>query len=132
MKRFLFATLIGNALGWGAWALGWSVLPLIWANVEEAVGLGAVVSRVAVSAMMMAAPPVLIGALSAWVARRAHIWVGLLSGLWSVILIQSTPESFPLLSQVWFAPTVLILLSALFGGWMMDLRVQAQSLMHDG
>jgi hypothetical protein len=76
--------------------------------------------------MMMAAPPVLIGALSAWLARRSQVWVGLLSGLWSVMLIQSTPESFPILSRVWFAPTVLILLSALFGGWMMDLREQAQ------
>ena len=124
MRRITLAVLLGNGLGWGAWVLGWRVLLWLWANMDEGAGLGALVGRVAVSAMMMAAPPVLIGALSAWVARRAHVWVGLLSGLWSVILIQSTPESFPLFSQVWFAPTVLILLSALFGGWMIDLRAQ--------
>ena len=124
MRRITLAILLGNGLGWGAWVLGWRVLPWLWANADEGAGLGALVGRVAVSAMMMAAPPGLIGALSAWVARRAQVWVGLLSGLWSVILIQSTPESFTLFSQVWFAPTILILLSALFGGWMIDLRAQ--------
>jgi hypothetical protein len=131
MKRFLLATLIGNALGWGAWALGWRALPLIWANVEGTAGWGALIGRVAVSAMMMAAPPVLIGALTAWLARRAHAWAGLASGLWSMTLIQATPESFPIMSQIWFAPTVLILLSALFGGWMLDLRAQAKSTFRD-
>ncbi len=125
MIRSGIAILLGNILGGGAWALGWRALPFIWANADEGIGLGVLVGRVAVSAMMMAAPPVLIGALTAWLARRAQVWAGLLSGLWSLALIQSTPESFPILSQVWFAPTVLILLSALFGGWMMDLRAQA-------
>lgn len=125
MQRITFAILLGNGLGWSAWVLGWRVLPWLWANTDEGAGLGALVGRVAVSAIMMAAPPVLIGALSAWWARQAQVWVGLLSGVWSVLLIQSTPESFPILSQVWFAPTVLILLSALFGGWMIDLRAQA-------
>jgi hypothetical protein len=127
MRRILLAIAFGNGLGWSAWILGWRALPLVWANADQGAGLGVLVGRVAVSAMMMAAPPVLIGALSAWLARRAQVWVGLLSGLWSVILIQSTPESFPLFSQVWFAPTVLILLSALFGGWMIDLRAQVRS-----
>src|SRR5262245_40902800 len=99
MRRLLLAILLGNGLGWGALALGWRALPLLWANTDEGAGLGALVGRVAVSAIMMAAPPVLIGALSAWLARRSQVWVGLLSGLWSVILIQSTPKSFPLLSQ---------------------------------
>ena len=131
MRRILLVILLGNALGWSAWILGWRALPLLWTSTDGSAGLGALVGRVAVSAMMMAAPPVLIAALSAWLARRAQVWVGLLSGLWSVVLIQSTPDSFPILSQVWFAPTVLILLSALFGGWMMDLREQAQKLMRD-
>lgn len=129
--RLVIAIIIGNLLGWGAWAFGWRVLPFIWANVDERAGWSVLISRVAVSAMMMAAPPVLIGALTARLARRAQVWAGLLSGLWSVTLIQSTPESFPILSQVWFAPTVLVLLSALFGGWMMDLRSQAQNRMRD-
>lgn len=131
MQRIVIAIALGNGLGWAAWALGWRTLPWVWANTTEGAGLGALVGRVALSAMMMAAPPVLIGALSAWLARRAQVWVGLLSGAWSVVLIQSTPESLPSLSQIWFAPTVLILLSALFGGWMMDLRAQAFNARHD-
>lgn len=125
--RLIIAIAIGNILGWGAWALGWRALPLIWANVNETIGWGALIARVAMSAMLMAAPPVLIGALTAWLARRAHVWAGLLSGLWSAALIQTTPEALPILSQVWFAPTVLVLLSGLFGGWMLDLREQARA-----
>ena len=125
--RVVVAILVGNMLGWGAWALGWQALPLIWAGVDESARLGALILRVAVSAIMMAAPPVLIGALSAWLARRAQLWVGLASGLWGLTLIRATPDEFPILSQVWFAPTVLVLLSTALGGWMMDLREQARS-----
>jgi hypothetical protein len=131
MRRAVSAILAGNALGLVAWTLGWRALPLVWAGVNEDAGLGALMARVAVSAMMMAAPPVLIGALSAWLARRAQLWVGLASGLWGLTLIRATPDEFPILSQVWFAPTVLVLLSTALGGWMMDLREQARSVRRD-
>jgi hypothetical protein len=123
--RFFLAIAVGNALGLGAWALGWMALPLIWAGVTEAAGFRLLVERVALSAMVMAAPPVLIGALSAWLARRAPVWVGLVSGLWSLGLISPTPKEFPIATPIWFAPTVIILLSSAFGAWMVELREQA-------
>jgi len=72
---------------------------------------------IAVSFVLLAAPPVLVGAFSGWLARRAQIWVGLASGLWALSLIGRVPAEFPIAAGVWYAPTVLVLLSGALGGW---------------
>ena len=126
--RPLLAIIIGNGLGWGAWALGWRALPWLWDSVDITVGDSALLGRIALSAIMMAAPPVLIGALSAWLAGRAHLWVGVACGLWSLSLIQATPPELLLEARVWYAPAVLVLLSTAMGGWLMDLQAQAEAL----
>ena len=79
---------------------------------------------VAATAILFAAPPVLAGALGAWLAGRAQLAVGLLSGLWSLSLLQTVPAGLPVAPGLWYTTTVLVLLSGMLGGWMMDLRAQ--------
>ena len=129
MKRIFLATLTGNALGLGAnWAAVRLVLPWLWSGVNDDAGVLARMGLVAASAILLAAPPVLWGALGAWLARREQLWVGLACGLWGFVLIDSVPAVLPIASGVWYAPTVLVLLSSMLGGWMLDLRAQARAL----
>ena len=127
MRRILLATLISNALGLGAnWAAVRLVLPWLWSGVNDDAGVPARMGLVAASAILIAAPPVLWGALGAWLARREQLWVGLACGLWGFALVSTVPAILPIASGVWYAPTVLVLLSSMLGGWMLDLRAQAR------
>jgi hypothetical protein len=127
MARVLLAILLGNALGYWAWHAGWAALPWLWGPGEASTDVLARAGAIALTAILMAAPPVLVGALGAWIARRAQLWVGIACGLWSLSLIQAEPDVYALTFGVWYAPTVLILLSSTLGGWMLDLRAQAKS-----
>jgi hypothetical protein len=124
MARILAAVLLGNALGYGAWRAAWIALPGLWSLADEGAGPLARLGLVVLTAVLLAAPPVLVGALAAWLARRAHLAVGLAGGLWAVSLIRLAPAELDFLSGVWYAPTVLILLSSALGGWMLDLQAQ--------
>ena len=125
--RVIACVFIGNALGLGAnWASGRFVIPWLWSGVTDGTGLLARMGLVALSAILLAAPPVLWGALGAWLARRDELWVGLACGLWGFVLIDTVPDAFPIAAGVWYAPTVLVILSGALGGWMIDLRTQAR------
>ncbi|MGH2523952.1 MAG: hypothetical protein ACRDH2_15710 [Anaerolineales bacterium] len=125
--RPLLAALAGNALGLAAWHSAWALLPRLWAGTDETSGVGRLVGLIAVSAILLAAPPVLVGALGAWLARRAQLWIGLACGLWGLTLIQASPGTLPILSTLWYAPAVLVILSSTLGGWLIDLREQART-----
>lgn len=126
MFRIVLAMVLGNVLGFGAWRAAVSLLPALWSAVEAGAGPGARLGFLALTAVTLAAPPVLIGALAAWLARRAYLWVGLACGLWAFTLVNLVPVEFPIAAGVWYAPTVLILLSGALGGWMLDLRRQVR------
>ncbi len=126
--RIAMAIIAGNVLGAGAWLYAQAVIPRLSAGITESTGLEIRLGVIALSFILLAAPPVLLGALGAWLARRAQLWVGLACGLWGFGLIQAVPPTFPIARGVWYAPTVLILLSTAFGGWMIDLRAQAEAL----
>ncbi len=111
------AILGGNVLGYLAWLIAGQVVPRLWAGRSEQSHLLLLMGLVAASFVLIAAPPVLIGALSGWVARRAHMWVGLASGLWALSLIGRVPAGIPIAAGLWYAPTVLVLLSGALGGW---------------
>lgn len=126
--RLALSVLLGNALGLGAnWAAVRVVLPWLWSGVTDDAGVPARMGLVAASAILIAAPPVLWGALGAWLARREQLWVGLACGVWGFSLVSTVPAVLPIASGVWYAPTVLVLLSSMLGGWMLDLRAQARA-----
>jgi hypothetical protein len=120
----LAAILAGNLLGLSAWTLARAALPWLWRERGTMSNLLLLMGLVAVTAILFAAPPVLAGALGAWLAGRAQIGVGLASGLWSLALLQSVPAGLPVAPGLWYATTVLVLLSGMLGGWMMELRAQ--------
>lgn len=124
MWRAFFAGLLGNALGYGVWRAAWLALPGLWASAGPEAGPGRQVGVLIMTVLLIAAPPGLIGAFSAWLAGRARLGVGLLSGLWALTLIRVLPAEVVFLGPVWFAPTVLILLSSALGAWLMELRAQ--------
>jgi hypothetical protein len=127
--RVAFAVIAGNGLGLAAHLAAIRlVIPWLWSGAGDATSLAASMGLVAVSFMLVAAPPVLLGALGAWLARRGQVWVGLTCGLWSLTLVGAVPAYFPIAPGVWYAPTVLVLLSGALGGWMVDLSAQARSL----
>src|SRR5947207_13853412 len=104
MSRLTAIILAGNVLGFAAWQSALLLIPRLWAGMNASTGLSARVGLIAVSAILIAAPPTLIGALGAWLARRAQTWVGLACGLWGLTLIQTVPAAFPIASGVWYAP----------------------------
>lgn len=117
--RPLGAIALGNLCGWGAWRLGVWALPAMWARLTPQSSVLVLILMTAISAIVMAGPPVLVGALAAGLAGRAHIGVGLLSGLWSLMLIRTVPAGLPIAPGLWFASTVLVLFSGGMGGWTM-------------
>lgn len=117
--------LLGNALGYGAWLGARFSLPVLWQGQSPKTNFLMLVGLTALTGVLLAAPPVLVGALCGWLARRAQPLVGLACGLWSVSLIGRVPATFPIAPGVWYAPTVLVLLSGALGAWMMDLRAAA-------
>lgn len=115
--RVVVAVLAGNALGFAAWSFAGLAIPRLWAGRSEQTHPLALMGLIAVSFVLLAAPPVLVGAFSGWLARRAHLWVGLASGLWAFSLIGRVPAGFPIAAGVWYAPTVLVLFSGALGAW---------------
>jgi hypothetical protein len=107
----------GNVLGYLAWVVAWAVITQLWAGRSEQNHPLLLMGLIALSFVLLAAPPVLIGAFSGWLARRDHLWVGLASGLWALSLIRLVPAGFPIAAGLWYAPTVLVLLSGALGGW---------------
>jgi hypothetical protein len=122
--RILAGVLVGNLLGLSAWGLARAALPWLWRERGGLSNLPLLMGLVAVTAILFAAPPVLAGALSAWLAGRSQLGAGLASGLWSLMLLQSVPAGLPVAPGLWYATTVLVLLSGMLGGWMMELRAQ--------
>jgi hypothetical protein len=119
--RIAGAILIGNALGLAAWAGARVVIPRLWQGRGPTTNFLTLMALIALTSILVAGPPVLAGALGARLARRAQTWVGLVCGLWSLSLLGSVPAAFPIAQGLWYAPTVLVLLSGALGGWMMDL-----------
>jgi len=116
----VLAVLLGNLCGWGAWRLGLWAIPLMWAGQTPQSSVLVLLALTGVSAIVMAGPPVLVGALAARLAGRAHVLVGLFSGLWSLQLISTVPPGLPIAPGLWFASTVLVLFSGGMGGWTMS------------
>lgn len=116
-RRAVLAILGGNVLGYLAWVFALQAIPRLWAGRSEHSHPLLLMGLIAASFVLIAAPPVLVGALSGWLARRAHLWVGLASGLWSLSLIGRVPADFPIAAGIWYAPAVLVLLSGALGGW---------------
>jgi hypothetical protein len=121
----------GNAVGYAAFRGALWATPMLWrsgAGADAPSGsLGGRVLLVAVTAILCAAPPVLIGALAARAAGRARPWAGLAAGLWGMGFAWWWPE-MPLLGpQAWVGPTILVLLSGLVGGWLMDQRARREA-----
>ena len=124
----MVVVLSGNALGLAANQLAARVLvPWIWSR-PGALTLTQNVTLIIASAILLASPPVLIGALGAWLARRDQMWVGLACGLWGLTLVGRVPEFYPIARGVWYAPAVLVILSSALGGWLIDLGEQARLL----
>jgi hypothetical protein len=121
---------LGNVLGYAAWVGARLTIPLLWQGRGPNTNFLVLIGLIALTFILLAAPPVLVGALGAWVARRAQPLVGLACGLWSLTLLGRVPVSFPIAAGVWYAPTVLVLLSGALGGWMMDLRAAASRNLH--
>lgn len=120
--------LSGNTLGLVAHQLATRILvPWIWSR-PSAMTLAQNVTLITASAILLASPSVLIGALGAWLARRGQLWVGLACGLWGLTLVGRVPAYYPIATGVWYAPAVLVLLSSAIGGWMVDLSAQADAL----
>jgi hypothetical protein len=125
--RPIAATLLGNLAGYAAWRFALAAIPGLWAGQTPESNIAWLLALTALTFILLATPPVLVGALAAWLARRSPVAVGLLSGLWSLSLLQPVPAELPLAPGLWYASTVLVLCSGAAGGWTMAglaLRVQ--------
>ena len=122
--------LFSNVLGYAAWVGARVTIPVLWEGRGPNTNFLMLVGLTALTFILLAAPPVLVGALGAWLARRAQPLVGLVCGIWSLTLLGRVPASFPIAQGVWYVPTVLVLLSGALGGWMMDLRASAHKTLH--
>ena len=118
--RPLLAIVLGNLGGWAAWQVGLAVVTALWQGQTPQSGVLRLIGLTALSAIVMAGPPVLVGALAARLAGQAHVAVGVLAGLWALTLIRSVPAGLPIAPGLWYAPTVLVLFSGGMGGWTMS------------
>ena len=123
--RLCAVVLLGNVLGYAAWVGARLAIPRLWQDRGPNTNFAMLVGLIALTVILVAAPPVLVGALGGWLARRAQPIIGLVCGLWSLTLLGRVPAVFPIAQGVWYAPTILVLLSGALGGWMMDLRATA-------
>jgi len=114
------AALVGNLAGYAAWRFAQAAIPRLWTGQTPESPLPGLLALTALTFILLATPPVLAGALAGWLARRAPVVVGLLSGLWSLILLQPVPAELPLAPGLWYASTLLVLLSGAAGGWTMS------------
>lgn len=120
--RIVLAAVAGNLAGYAAWRFAQAAIPRLWAGQTPESPLPGLLALTALTFILLAAPPVLAGALAAWLARRVPVVVGLLSGLWSLILLQPVPAGLPIAPGLWYASTLLVLLSGAAGGWTMQMR----------
>jgi hypothetical protein len=120
--RLIGAIVAGNLAGYAAWRFAQVVIPQMWAGQTPQSNALWLLALTGLTFILLATPPVLVGALTAWLARRAPVAVGLLSGLWSLILLQPVPAELPIASGLWYASTLLVLLSGAAGGWTMARR----------
>ena len=132
VARSAFAVLFGNAAGYGAFRLAVAVTPALWDTglklVRPETDFWLRLVFTALTVMMFASPPVLIGALAARLAGGAQMWIGLAAGLWGFGFARWWPP-LPLLGpEAWLGPTILILLSGLVGGWLMEPRASVKTL----
>lgn len=125
--RLILTVLCGNLSGYAAFRLAFALTPGLWragaglARPESDFGPRIVLT--ALTAIAFAAPPVLIGALAARLAGRARPWAGMAAGLWGIGFVWWWPDPIPLLGPgAWLGPAILILLSGLIGGWLIELR----------
>ena len=126
----LLAALGGNLAGYAAFRAALWVTPLLWRSgaAEPGRDPGMRILLIVATAILFAAPPVLIGALAARLAGRARPWVGLAAGLWAIGFAWWWPE-VPLLGpEAWVGPAVLVLISGLVGGWLIDQRAGLKAL----
>ena len=123
--RLVTIILLGNVLGYTAWLGARVSIPLLWQGQSPKTNFLMLVGLTALTGILLAAPPVLVGALCGWLARRAQPLGGLVCGLWSLTLMGRVPANFPIAPGEWYVPTVLVLLSGALGGWMMALRAVA-------
>jgi hypothetical protein len=73
---------------------------------------------IAVTAMVFAAPPVIVGALAARVAGAYEPYIGLAAAFWGVSAQSWWPAIPQLPAESWIAPMALIMMSGMIGGWM--------------
>ena len=123
--RLCGVVLLGNVVGYAAWVGARVTIPRLWDGRGPQTNFVMLIGLIALTVMLVGAPPVLVGALGGWLARRAQPLIGLACGLWSLTLLGRVPAGFPIAEGVWYAPTILVLLSGALGGWMMDLRASA-------
>src|ERR1700694_819517 len=103
--------LLGNVLGYAAWVGARVTIPLLWEGRGPNTNFLTLVGLTALTFILLAAPPVLVGALGGWLARRAQPLIGLVCGIWSLTLLGRVPASFPIAQGIWYVPTILVLLS---------------------
>ncbi len=129
--RPVLAILAGNLAGYAAFRLALGLTSGLWRSgispARPAGDFGLRILLTALTAILFAAPPVLLGAVTARLAGSARMWAGMAGGLWGVGFAWWWPDLTPILSpQSWLGPTVLILLSGLIGGWLMDVRASTK------
>ncbi len=125
VARSVLAVALGNAGGYGAFRLAFLFTPVLWerglnaATQDNEMGWRFLLT--ALTAIFFASPPVLIGALAARLAGRAGALIGAVCGLWAFGFAWWWPQPMPLLRpEAWIGPTVLVLLSGLMGGWLIE------------
>ena len=122
MKKYvqlIAAILGGNIVGYTAFRAATWFTPQLWIAAGEEITFEMRLTLIAISSILFAAPPVIVGALAAKVASRHELFVGLAASLWGVSAIQWWPIIPTLPSESWLAPMTLIFLSGLMGAWAM-------------
>jgi len=117
--RLIAAILGGNVVGYAAFRAAAWFTPQLWLAAGEEITFGMRLALIAVSSILFAAPPVMIGALAAKVAARHELFAGLAASLWGVSAFRWWPAIPTLPSESWLAPMTLIFLSGLMGAWVM-------------
>ena len=106
--------------GYAAFRLAIWLTPTWWGTVTTNSTVFQLMALIALTTIIFAAPPVVIGALAARVAATYEPYVGLAATLWGVGLRLWWPLIPQLPAESWIAPMCLILMSGMIGGWLMS------------
>ena len=117
--RLIAAILGGNIVGYAAFRAAAWFTPQLWIAAGDEITFGMRLTLIALSAILFAAPPVIIGAMAAKAASRHELFAGLAASAWGMSAIQWWPSIPTLPSESWLAPMTLIFLSGLMGAWVM-------------